>query len=379
MTMRSWWPGIVGAVVAVLMLAGCADTSVLGRADPAATTTTTATATTPAATPTTTTSTGSSIGVDTAALQVPLDEGEDFVAAAPSGRYLLTERLGSLWVRGDAAYRQRRCTAVGAGSESWYPTWNARESRVAVTRVGGGGQTNDSVWELDVDRMTARAITPMDTRLAASPVPFWLDGDRLGYTWAQGSETQLLSVDLQGERRVIVARTDLVVGAVLAYSGGRPVVSGRLQNQQGVFRLDTAGHWELLVGLGLLEQQILAIDPRVGRVLVQQRDVHGTLPVRMIDLSTRVSTDISATGAAAMQMAFSPDSRTLASATVSQAGLELTVRPPTGADAPAVSTTIAVPPSTYLYYGIHWTAGGIVMPTSTDGQPQTIWVFSPQS
>jgi len=311
-------------------------------------------------------------------VRIALDPDEDFVSVAPSGRWLMTEFAGSMCLRAGVEYAERQCVPIDDLDSSWSPTWSPDESMIAVVRAGSsrGGERNDAVWVFDVKGLSLEAVTPTDAWLAGSPVPYWLTDDQLGYTWSVAAETELRIWSTDGRTRVVGHHRDLDVDGLLRAGRDGALVQAEIGRQRGVYLLTAEGGVEQVLYTG--ERGIVAVDPKGERIVTQVLDAHEAGPLNLTDLATGRETGLAAVP---VPSTFSPDGEHLAgvrpvSATEYQLGVWSV--PSAGPVTPTEpqTTTISLPERTYFYDGAFWTSAGVVLPCSTDGEPQTVLLFA---
>ncbi|MCC6926020.1 amidohydrolase family protein [Novosphingobium sp.] len=176
-------------------------------------------------------------------------------AVSPDGRQVVFETLGKLWVKSMAGGEPRRLTADDAAMEA-YPSWSADGKRIAFVRwtdaglgeirtiapaggkastvtaapghyarprfspdgktivferLGGGGLTSPrGGGDTGIYRVPAAGGAAVQVADSGAVPQFAGSNDRLFVVEGNGKETQLVSMDLNGEARRVHAKGELV-------------------------------------------------------------------------------------------------------------------------------------------------------------------------
>lgn len=312
---------------------------------------------------------------------------ESVFAVSPSGDYLVTvteptfdegddDWVVDVCVRTGEDYQTAEC--ADGGSLARYPVgadWNEDETLLAY--LCASSHKVNAVCVVDVSTGQVRALTDVDGRVERTTVLTWLDDGRIAYSWAQEDGTQIRTVDPaipEAEPEVLQALGDVEIEQLFAI-GDRLLFEGSVGIAKGVYDLDGgSSDPQLLVPLSVFTA-VIAADTVGERLALQAWDVHVAMPLTVIDVPTGTEHEIGEVDleryvAAA---AFSGDDQHLLTLSYVDVRGELQIL---DRDLRVVGTHLFDRTArSHFYRGVDWTDRGIVLVTSTDGQPQTVSVF----
>lgn len=278
-----------------------------------------------------------------------------------------------LCTRSGPAYGEKWCVRLDdQGAGTWAAAWSDDESEVAFVRAGSqrAGERNDVVWVLNLGRRVAAPITPTDAWSPGTPVPFWIGADRLGFLWPTRAGTLVQASDPAGGAAETLAdlgdaELELVVG------GESPLLFGVQDTRHGLSRLD-GDALTLVLDTGV-DSGTSAVSPSAEWAVVSMFDVHSRPPPKLVALadgSERIL-DAGSDDRYVGDAAFSADSTLLATLAIGDGTTGIELRRVEDLDVIS-STQLTVPADTACHSGIAWTHAGLVLPASTDGQPDTV-------